>query len=103
LIAPTGSGSSRTKTKNTPKVDLKTMTNQKLNVKSVEVTDGIARGERELKKMQGSLDLQSGATRALLVQKIKQSERELKSLRASLRDVEREQESRKSKRKLSVF
>jgi hypothetical protein len=79
------------------------MTNQKLNVKSVEVTDGIARGERELKKMQGSLDLQSGATRALLVQKIKQSERELKSLRASLRDVEREQESRKSKRKLSVF
>lgn len=88
-----------------PKLDMKTQTNRKLNVESLKIGEDIRRMEKEIQKLQESLRRQKDGTQMSqqLNMQLDIRKTELDRMKKSESCLQKEQNLRKDKSKLTIF
>lgn len=102
---PSTSGN-QNNSKDRPKLDIKTETNRKLNVESLKIGEDIRRMEKEIQKLQESLRRQKDGTTHISQQLNMQLDirkTELDRMKKSESCLQKEQNLRKDKSKLTIF
>lgn len=88
-----------------PKLDIKTQTNRKLNVESLKIGEDIRKMEKEIHKLQESLRRQKDGTKISqqLNMQLDIRKTELDRMKKSENCLQKEQNLRKDKSKLTIF
>lgn len=101
----TSTSQSTSKAATKPKLDIKTQTNRKLNVESFKIGEDIRKIEKEIQKLQESLRRQKDGTQISqqLNMQLDIRKTELELMKQSETCLQKEQNIRKDKTKLTIF
>lgn len=101
----TSTSQSTSKAATQPKLDIKTQTNRKLNVESFKIGEDIRKIEKEIQKLQESLRRQKDGTQISqqLNMQLDIRKTELELMKQSETCLQKEQNLRKDKTKLTIF